>query len=196
MQSAMQKTIDELWEQRDKTIPLRNKNEAITLASIVEKESGVATERPKIASVFINRLRKRMKLQSDPTIVYSFTFGDKSLERPIKKSDINNGSIYNTYNIYGLPPAPICNPGLASIKAVLNPPQTDYLYFVASGYGYHYFSNNLKDHNSYVTKYYQTINSSKPSVMDAPKNTPVNNVAPAGENQSNPANPADQVPAN
>ena len=158
MQSAMQKTIDELWEGRDKTIPLRNKNEAIILASIVEKESGIASERPKVASVFINRLRKRMKLQSDPTIVYSFTLGDKSLERPIRKSDITNGSPFNTYNVYGLPPTPICNPGIESIKAILNPPQTDFLYFVASGNGgSHNFSSNLKEHNDYVLKYYQSV---------------------------------------
>jgi len=157
MQSAMQKTIDDLWEKRDKTIPLRNQKEAIILASIVEKESGIASERPKIASVFINRLRKRIKLQSDPTIVYSFTMGDKSLERPIKRSDITNGSSFNTYNIYGLPPTPICNPGIESIRAVLTPPQTDFLYFVASGNGgSHNFSSNLKEHNDYVSKYYQS----------------------------------------
>ena len=155
MQNAMQKTIDELWEVRDKTIPLRNKKEAIILASIVEKETGLASERPKVASVFINRLRKRMKLQSDPTIIYSFAMGNRKLERPIKQSDINNNSKFNTYNIYGLPPAPISNPGIDSIKAVLNPPQTDYLYFVASGDGGHQFSSNLKDHNGYVSEYYK-----------------------------------------
>ena len=107
MQNAMQKTVDELWERRDKTLPIRNKNEAITLASIIEKESGNPGETPKVASVFVNRLKKGMKLQSDPTIIYSFTMGDKSLERSIKKSDINNTSKFNTYHIYGLPPKPI-----------------------------------------------------------------------------------------
>jgi UPF0755 protein len=158
MQAAMQKNIDVLWEARDKSVPLQNKFEAIILASVVEKETGSPSERGKVASVFVNRLKKRMKLQSDPTIIYSFTMGDKKLERPIKKSDINNKSPYNTYNVYGLPPSPICNPGLESIKAVLNPPQTDYLYFVATGRGgEHNFSSNIKDHNNYVSKYYQTL---------------------------------------
>jgi UPF0755 protein len=158
MQAGMQKNIDILWEERDKSVPLKNKSEAITLASIVERETGSPSERGKVASVFVNRLRKKMKLQSDPTIIYSFTMGDKSLERPIRKSDISNKSPYNTYNIYGLPPTPICNPGIESIRAVLNPPQTDYLYFVATGRGgEHNFSSNIQDHNNYVSKYYQTL---------------------------------------
>ncbi len=153
MQDAMRKAIDELWEKRDPTIPLKTKEQALVLASIVEKETGIDAERPKVASVFINRLRKSMKLQSDPTIIYSFTFGDKSLERPIRVSDIQNNSSFNTYHIYGLPPAPICNPGLASIKAVLNPIQTDFVYFVASGKGDHIFATNIKDHNINVARY-------------------------------------------
>jgi UPF0755 protein len=153
MQDAMKKSIDDLWEKRDPTIPVKTKEQALILASIVEKETGIQSERPKVASVFVNRLRKGMKLQSDPTIIYSFTFGNKSLERPIRVSDIQNNSPYNTYHIYGLPPAPICNPGLASIKAVLNPIQTDFLYFVASGNGDHVFSSNIKDHNAAVARY-------------------------------------------
>jgi UPF0755 protein len=153
MQDAMKKTIDDLWEKRDPSIPVKTKEQALILASIVEKETGIQSERPKVASVFVNRLRKRMKLQSDPTIIYSFTFGNKSLERPIRVSDIQNNSVYNTYHIYGLPPTPICNPGLASIKAVLNPIKTDLLYFVASGGGDHVFSSNIKDHNAAVAKY-------------------------------------------
>ena len=154
MQTSMRKTVDELWAKRDLTIPVKTKEQAIILASIVEKETGLASERPKVASVFINRLQKGMKLQSDPTIIYSFAFGDTSLERPIKMRDIRNNSPFNTYFVYGLPPAPICNPGLASIKAVLNPPKTNYLYFVASGVGGgHYFSSTLEEHNQYVAKY-------------------------------------------
>lgn len=154
----MHKTIDQLWEKRDPTVPLKTKEQAIILASIVEKETGIAEERPKVASVFINRLRKGIKLQSDPTIIYSFSLGDKKLERPIRLSDIRNNSPFNTYFIYGLPPAPICNPGLASIKAVLNPPQTDYIYFVATGTnGGHYFSANLREHNESVAKYRSAI---------------------------------------
>lgn len=158
MQEAMQKTIDELWEKRDQTIPVKTKEEALILASIVEKETGLESERPKVASVFVNRLRKKMKLQSDPTIIYSFTFGDKKLERPIRVSDIQNSSNFNTYHIFGLPPTPICNPGIASIKAVLNPLQTDLIYFVASGNGgSHIFSSNIQDHNANVSKYRNLI---------------------------------------
>jgi UPF0755 protein len=159
MQDAMKKAIDELWEKRDPSIPVKTKEEAIVLASIVEKETGIQSERPKVASVFINRLRKGMKLQSDPTIIYSFTFGDKSLERPIRVSDIQNNSAFNTYHIYGLPPAPICNPGLASIKAVLNPIETGFLFFVASGNGDHAFATNLQDHNANVAKYRSLLQS-------------------------------------
>lgn len=153
MQDAMRKSVDELWEKHDPSIPIKTKEQALVLASIVEKETGIESERPKVASVFINRLRKRMKLQSDPTIIYSFTFGDKSLEHPIRVSDIQNTSPFNTYYIYGLPPTPICNPGLASIKAVLNPIESDFLYFVASGKGDHIFASTLQDHNNNVAKY-------------------------------------------
>ncbi len=153
MKDQMSKAIDELWPKRDKTIPIRTKREAIILASIVEKETGVFSERGYVASVFVNRLKKGMKLQSDPTIIYSYAFGNKSLERPIRVSDIRNKSPYNTYHIYGLPDQPICNPGIDSIKAVLNPIETEYLYFVASGYGDHIFSTNLRDHNRNVMRY-------------------------------------------
>jgi len=172
MQEAMNKTIEELWLKRDESIPAKNKEEAIILASIVEKETGMAGERGKIASVFVNRLKKGMKLQSDPTIIYSFTFGDKNLERPIRKSDIRNKSEYNTYHIYGLPPKAICNPGIESIKAVLNPPTTDYLYFVASGEdGGHNFSTNLKDHNSYVRQYYRYLKEQRAAKEKTDNNT-------------------------
>ncbi len=157
MKNQMTKAIDELWLKRDKSIPIKTKREALILASIVEKETGVFSERGYVASVFINRLRKGMKLQSDPTIIYSYAFGDKNLERPIRLSDIRNKSPYNTYNIYGLPPKPICNPGIESIKAVLNPIKSNYLYFVASGYGDHIFSTNLRDHNRNVMRYRKII---------------------------------------
>lgn len=158
MQESMQKVIDDLWQQRNPAIPIKTKEEAIILASIVEKETSVPQERPKIASVFTNRLRLGMRLQSDPTIIYSFTKGDKDLERAITKKDILNKSEFNTYYIKALPPTPICNPGIDSIKAVLNPPETDYLYFVASGHGGgHNFSTNLKEHNYYVSQYRKYI---------------------------------------
>lgn len=157
MKEQMTKTIDELWPLRDKSIPIKTKEEALILASIVEKETGIFSERGYVASVFINRLNKGMKLQSDPTIIYSYANGNKDLERPIRVSDIRNKSPFNTYHIYGLPPAPICNPGADSIKAVLNPLKTNYLYFVASGYGDHVFSTNLRDHNRNVMRYRKII---------------------------------------
>lgn len=191
MQEAMQKTIDELWEKRDPKIPLKTKEQALILASIVEKETGVDSERPKVASVFINRLRKSMKLQSDPTIIYSFTFGDKSLERPIKTSDIQNDSTFNTYHIYGLPPTPICNPGIASIKAVLNPLETDFLYFVASGNGgSHLFSSNIKDHNLNVSKYRNLIRSKERQIIERPSKEDT----PAPVTQASEAQPNDFAP--
>lgn len=153
MKESMDKTLDQLWENRDPTIPIKTKQEALILASIVEKETSLSYERGRVASVFVNRLIKGMKLQSDPTIIYSFTKGDRSLERPIRVSDIRNGSPFNTYNIYGLPPTPICSPGYASIKAVLNPPKTNYIFFVASGNGGHVFSSTIKEHNAYVAQY-------------------------------------------
>ncbi len=164
MQDSMNKAINELWEKRDKTIPLKSKEEAIILASIVEKETSLNSERGLVASVFTNRLKKGIKLQSDPTIIYSFTFGDKKLERQIRVSDIQNNSNFNTYNIYGLPPAPICNPGLASIKAVLNPLSSDFIYFVASGRGDHTFSATLQEHNANVSRYRRLIREKEQSL--------------------------------
>ena len=157
MESAMSKAVNELWLKRDPSAAVKTKEEAIILASIIERETGLESERPKIASVFTNRLRKNIKLQSDPTVIYSFTHGNKNLERPIRMSDLRNNSSFNTYKIYGLPPSPICNPGFASIKAALNPPATDYLYFVATNNGDHHFSLNLPEHNFYVTKYRQSL---------------------------------------
>ena len=153
MQESMKRHVDGLWEQRDQSIPIKNKEQAVILASIVERETSIESERGKVASVFVNRLRKGMKLQSDPTIIYSFTFGNKQLERPLRVSDIQNNSPFNPYHIYGLPPAPICNPGVASLKAVLNPLQTDYLFFVASGTGDHVFSSTIQEHNANVARY-------------------------------------------
>jgi UPF0755 protein len=161
MKASMQRTIDDLWEKRDRSIPVKTKKDAIILASIVERETGTPEERPQVASVFVNRLRKGMRLQSDPTIIYSYTKGDKSLERTIRRKDIDNKSEFNTYHIYGLPPTPICNPGVDSIKAVLNPPTTNYIYFVASGTGGHRFSTNLKQHNQYVAQYLRNIRAQK-----------------------------------
>ncbi len=155
MRKAHDAVLDELWEKRAPNLPVRTKDEAVILASIVEKETGVAAERPRVAAVFINRLRKGMRLQSDPTIIYGIVGGAGRLERPITRSDITRKTAYNTYQIDGLPPTPIANPGRASLEAVLNPLSTDELYFVADGTGGHAFAATLAEHNANVKKWRQ-----------------------------------------
>lgn len=150
MQSAQEKFVDNLWSQRQEGLPFKTKEEAIILASIVEKETGIASERPHIAGLFINRLRKGMRLQSDPTIIYGLVGGIGKLGRGLRRSEIDKKTPYNTYQIDGLPPTPIANPGRAAIEAVLNPKETDDLYFVADGTGGHIFAKTLKEHNNNV----------------------------------------------
>lgn len=161
MQQAMTDFFDSEWEKRASNLPFKTKQEALSLASIVEKETGIPEERGGVASVFVNRLKKGMRLQSDPTVVYSFTLGNKDLERPIRKSDLVRPSKYNTYVIKGIPESPIANPGKDSIRAVLNPDDTDYLYFVATGNGGHNFSKTLKEHNKFVSEYRSIVNAKK-----------------------------------
>jgi len=150
MRTEQGKVLMALWEARDPTLPLKSPEEALTLASIVEKETGRQDERARVAAVFVNRLRKGMRLQSDPTIVYGIVAGQGPLGRPITRSDIDGKTAYNTYHIDGLPPGPICNPGRASLAATLNPPTTQDLFFVADGTGGHVFTSTLKDHNAAV----------------------------------------------
>lgn len=152
MQIAMQRKLADLWPERDVNLPFQTPEEAVVLASIVEKETGLAGERAEVAAVFINRLRLRMKLQSDPTIIYGLT-GGKPLGRPIRLSEINGTTDYNTYVIRGLPPTPIANPGAASLAAVLQPAQSDALYFVADGTGGHVFARTLEEHNKNVRRW-------------------------------------------
>jgi UPF0755 protein len=154
MQDAMTQTLNQLWMTRKATTVVNSKQEALTLASIVEKETGVSEERPMVAGVYSNRLRTGMRLQADPTIIYPMTKG-KPLGRRIKLSEVRARNDYNTYAMEGLPVGPITNPGKASIAAVLAPAQTDALYFVADGKGGHVFSGNLKDHNANVQRYYK-----------------------------------------
>jgi UPF0755 protein len=153
MQDSMTQFLDEAWEKRQANLPIKTKEEALILASIIEKETGLSKERAKVASVFVNRLRIGMKLQSDPTVIYAFTKGNAELEREIRKSDLARKSPYNTYHIYGLPPTPIANPGREAILATLNPDETKYLFFVATGNGGHNFSTNLRGHINYVNRY-------------------------------------------
>ncbi len=153
MQRALNETVAELWPKRAPSLPIRDEREAIILASIVEKETGVPEERPLVASVFVNRLRAGMRLQSDPTVAYGITGGSGPLGRPLTRQDLQTPSTYNTYLNDGLPPGPISNPGRAAIEAVLNPAQTDYLYFVANGDGGHVFAKTLDEHNRNVEQW-------------------------------------------
>ena len=144
------KFLNEKWQARAPDLPLRSKEEALVLASIVEKESGPNDDPARIAGVFINRLRRRIRLQSDPTILYGKHGPKVAWGSKIFRSDINRKTAYNTYQIDGLPPTPICNPGRRSIEAVLQPAATQDLYFVADGRGGHIFSATLKDHEKAV----------------------------------------------
>lgn len=149
MQMAQQKLLADLWGKRAQNLPIATAEQAVILASIVEKETGIAAERPLVASVFVNRLRQSMRLQSDPTIIYGITKG-KPLGRGIRQSELQAQNPYNTYQIDGLPPTPIANPGREALQAVLNPPDTDYLFFVADGSGGHRFASNLAEHEANV----------------------------------------------
>ncbi len=153
MGEAMDTTVAELWEQRADDLPIDSRHEALVLASIVEKETGVAGERARVAGVFVNRLRRGMRLQSDPTVVYGLTDGNGPLGRPLTRNDLKVEHAYNTYVIDRLPPGPIANPGRASIEAVLNPAPTDELYFVADGTGGHAFAKTLDEHNRNVARW-------------------------------------------
>lgn len=152
MRAAQDALLEDLWAERDPSVPLESPYEALILASIVEKETGIAEERPLVASVMVNRLRRGMRLQSDPTIIYPITEG-RPLGRRIRRSEIDAVNDYNTYTRDGLPLTPIAMPGRESIEAVLNPPETDYLFFVADGTGGHVFAETLAEHNRNVAAY-------------------------------------------
>jgi UPF0755 protein len=150
MQAAMAKTLATLWAARGDDLVVTTPEEAVVLASIVEKETGVKTERARVAGVFANRLRRGMPLQSDPTVIYALTEGRTSLDRALTRADLAVASPFNTYHVPGLPPAPIANPGKESLSAVLHPETHDFYYFVADGTGGHRFAHGLKDHNKNV----------------------------------------------
>jgi UPF0755 protein len=150
MEKAMTDALAELWPGRDAAVPLTTAAEAVTLASIVEKETGKAEERPRVAAVFFNRLGRGMPLQSDPTVIYALTDGSGPLDRALTRADLQVANPFNTYVNAGLPPGPIANPGRASLEAVLHPASTKDLYFVADGSGGHAFAETLDEHNRNV----------------------------------------------
>lgn len=152
MQQAHKRVLAEIWERRSQDIPVKTPEQLVTLASIVEKETGKPDERSRVAAVFANRLKQKIKLQSDPTIIYGLVGGKGTLGRPIKRSEITQPSPYNTYVIEGLPPGPISNPGRASLEATANPARTRDLYFVADGSGGHAFTETYDAHQKNVAK--------------------------------------------
>ncbi|MGB8399215.1 endolytic transglycosylase MltG, partial [Bradyrhizobium sp.] len=152
MQQTQKRVLAEIWERRNPDVPLKSPEQLVILASIVEKETGKADERSRVAAVFVNRLRQRIRLQSDPTIIYGLVGGKGTLGRPIRRSEIQQPSPYNTYVIDGLPPGPIANPGRASLEAAANPARTRDLFFVADGSGGHAFTETYDQHQKNVAK--------------------------------------------
>jgi UPF0755 protein len=153
MEARQERILATAWENRAEGLPYANPEEALIMASIVEKETGVADERRQVASVFVNRLRIPMRLQTDPTVIYGITQGQGTLGRGLRRSELDAVTPWNTYRIDGLPPTPIANPGRAAILAALDPDDTPYIYFVADGTGGHTFTTNLADHNRAVARW-------------------------------------------
>lgn len=177
MEQAMVELMTRLWPRRDKSVPLSSPQDAVILASIVERETAVASERPLIAGVFVNRLKRGMPLQSDPTVAYAAALReavpDRVLRRPLTRADLDARDPYNTYVNKGLPPDPIANPGRAALEAVLHPAQTKALYFVADGNGGHAFATTLAEHNRNVRRWRRILkrrkgNAAKPGGGTAP----------------------------
>lgn len=155
------------WEARPFGLPYDSAEEALIMASIVEKETGVPDERPQVASVFVNRLEQGMRLETDPTVIYGVTKGQGVLERGLRRSELNTTTPYNTYRIDGLPPTPIANPGRAAIHAALNPAETDFVFFVADGSGGHAFARTLEEHNANVARW-REIEAQRGEATDTP----------------------------
>jgi len=153
MQDKQQLRINAVWESRQDNLPISSPEEMLILASIIEKETGVPHERGQVASVFVNRLERGMKLQTDPTVIYGVTKGQGVLGRGLRRSELRRATPWNTYVIDGLPPTPIANPGLASLEAAVAPENTDYVFFVADGTGGHAFAETLEEHNRNVARW-------------------------------------------
>ena len=161
MRQSMTEALTEVWDRRSEDLPLQSPEEALVLASIIEKETGVDGERALVAGVFVNRLKKGMPLQSDPTVVFGITEGKAPLGRALTRNDLAQATPYNTYQIGGLPPGPIANPGRAALEAAVQPAETDYFYFVAAGDGGHAFAKTLAEHNRNVAKWRKHLRSLK-----------------------------------
>src|ERR1700677_4616817 len=187
MAKAQVKAVDEIWKKRAADLPIKSPGELVTLASIVEKETGRVEERPRVAGVFVNRLLKHMKLQSDPTIVYGLVFGKGTLGHSITKAELDQATPYNTYNIEGLPPGPICNPGKAALEAVANPAHSKELYFVADGSGGHAFAETLDQHLKNVARWRQIEKDAKDRL--APEAAPPGFAPPTTRGDIDPADP-------
>jgi UPF0755 protein len=187
MQQSQKRVLAEIWERRNSDIPVKTPEQLVTLASIVEKETGKADERSRVAAVFVNRLRQKMKLQSDPTIIYGLAGGKGTLGRPIKRSEIMQPSPYNTYVVDGLPPGPIANPGRASLEATANPARTRDLFFVADGTGGHSFTETYDQHQKNVAKLRTMEKAIQNDTVEPPDE-------PAPAAAAAPANPADTNP--
>ena len=164
MQQAQQRLVKEIWARRAADLPIKTPEQLVVLASLIEKETGKPDERTRIAAVFVNRLKQRMRLQSDPTIIYGLVGGKGTLGRPIMKSEIDQPTPYNTYQIDGLPPGPITNPGRAALEAAANPARTRDLYFVADGTGGHVFAETYEQHQKNVAHLRQVENAKDPTL--------------------------------
>jgi UPF0755 protein len=187
MQQSQKRVLAEIWERRNTDIPVKTPEQLVTLASIVEKETGKADERSRVAAVFVNRLRQKMKLQSDPTIIYGLAGGKGTLGRPIKRSEIMQPSPYNTYVVDGLPPGPIANPGRASLEATANPARTRDLFFVADGTGGHSFTETYDQHQKNVAKLRTMEKAIQNDTVEPPDDPPpATSAAPAAPADTNP----------
>ena len=195
MQAAQTKLLDQEWSRLPADSAVKTKQDLVTLASIVEKETGVAEERPMVAAVFINRLKQKMRLQSDPTIIYGLVGGKGKLDHPITRSELDQPTPYNTYQIDGLPPGPIANPGKAAIEAVLSPTKTDYIYFVANGSGGHAFATTLEEHNANVKKWRALSAAEDAPPEPATAETPGAGATPAPTASAAPVAAGNQTPA-